>query len=243
VSRTIRIVSALLALGTLPALAGTLVGSKHDLTALNARAKVEAMTGLAFNNYRDPCIYCHLPADPKAKNTSTDDGRFKDWNRYFSFQDDYQRYESASAKAKPAQLGAQSLVCLSCHDGSMAVDMVVTKPPGWSTADDAPLHMRLDKGGGLNRCTQCHDGITAHKMDAVVIGRNLMDDHPVGVRYPGLFGSEDFHPPSRDGVFRNGVKLFDSQVECATCHDVHNPDVVPFLRVEQNELCITCHNK
>ncbi|WP_431856923.1 cytochrome c3 family protein [Azospirillum sp.] len=238
-----RIASALLALAAVPALAGTLVGSKHDLTALNMRAKVEAMTGLAFNNYRDPCIYCHLPADAKATSAFNDDERYKDWNRYFSNQEDYLRYESASNKVKPGQLGPQSLVCLSCHDGSMAVDMVVSKPGGWSTKDDAPMHMKLDKGGGLDRCTQCHDGVTAHKMDHVVIGRNLMDDHPVGIKYPGLFGNEEYHPPGRDGTFRNGVKLFDNQVECATCHDVHQPDVVPFLRVEQSELCITCHNK
>ncbi|MBC7951026.1 MAG: hypothetical protein H7Z12_04275 [Rhodospirillaceae bacterium] len=232
---------ALSAMYVLPALSGTLVGSKHDLTGLNRRAGVEAMTGLAFNNYRDPCIYCHVPTGLQGK-VAVGGQQIQEWNRYLP-TGEIQVYESETLRSRIQELGPETLLCLSCHDGSMAVDMVVTKPEGWSVKDEAPLHMKIDKGGGLDRCTQCHDGNTAHRMDAVAIGRSLMDDHPVGVTYPGLFDSTDFYPPSSDGRFRNGVKLFRNKVECASCHDVHNPDIVPFLRVEQKDLCITCHNK
>lgn len=237
-----KLVLGVMSLTMVPAMAGTLVGSKHDLTALNARAKVEAMTGLAFNDYRDPCIYCHIPESAKNKRGEPGKQQIEGWNRYVPMGE-IETYESPTLQGKVARLGAESLLCLSCHDGTMAVDMVVNTPEGWTTVDDSPLHMRLDRGGGLDRCTQCHDGITAHKMDAVTIGRSLMDDHPVGIKYPGLQANPDFFSPNQDGKFRNGVRLFKSQVECATCHDVHNPDVVPFLRVEQRELCFTCHNK
>lgn len=226
----------------MPAVAGTLVGSKHDLTSLNWRAQVEAMTGLAYNDYRDPCIYCHIPPELSGQRLVPNGQQITNWNRYMP-SGEIVTYTSPTFRGKIEGLGPETLLCLSCHDGSMAVDMVVNKPAGWSTNEDAPLHMKLDKGGGLDRCTQCHDGITAHSMDSVIIGRSLMDDHPVGVKYPGLLGDEDYFTPSRGGLFRNGVRLFNSQVECATCHDVHNPDVVPFLRVEQKELCLTCHNK
>ncbi|MFN3076635.1 MAG: cytochrome c3 family protein [Alphaproteobacteria bacterium] len=224
-----------------PSVSGTLSGSKHDLTGLNTRAGVEAMTGLVFNDYRDPCIYCHVPSTVKGKTPSPSGGEIQDWNRYFST--DAEVYQSPTLRGKVKGLGAESLICLSCHDGSMAVDMVLTKPENWNSNDESSMHMKLDSGGGLDRCTQCHDGTTAHKMDAVVIGKNLMDDHPVGVEYPSTFGNVDFHPPSSGGKFQNGIKLFQGKVECATCHDVHNPDIVPFLRVERKSLCITCHNK
>jgi len=235
---------AAIALVTMPAIAGSLVGSKHDLTSLNERAGVDAMSGLAFNDYGDPCIYCHIPTDGSdpAPNAAPGKMQIENWNRYMP-QGEFQRYKRPSMTAKMGELGPQSLLCLSCHDGTMAVDMVVNKPNGWTTSDDAPLHMRLDKGGGLERCTQCHDGTTAHRMDTAVIGRNLMDDHPIGIAYPGLFDNPDFFRPGADGRFRNGVRLFDQQVECATCHNVHDPDISPFLRVEPSELCITCHNK
>lgn len=232
--------AALIWLG-LPAESGTLVGSKHDLTRLNERAGVEAMTGLAYNNYRDPCIYCHIPANAQSQRQPGAQ-QIQDWNRFMP-TGEFQRYESETLKGKIGELGAESMLCLSCHDGSMAVDMVINKPENWSMKDEAPLHMRIDSGGGLDRCTQCHDGRTAHSMELVSIGRNLMDDHPVGVNYPGLFDNNEFFRPNTDGRFRNGIRLFDNKVECATCHDVHDPDIVPFLRVEQKDLCITCHNK
>lgn len=236
------LVAAMLAVvAVLPADSGTLVGSKHDMTSLNARAGVEAMTGLAFNNYRDPCIYCHVPAGLQGKVTPGN-SQIQEWNRYMP-TGEIRVYESDTIKGKITEVGVETLLCLSCHDGTMAIDMVINKPENWSMKDEAPLHMRLDKGGGLDRCTQCHDGRTAHNMETVAIGRSLMDDHPVGINYPGLFDNTDFFRPSSDGRFRNGVRLFRNKVECATCHDVHNPDIVPFLRVEQKDLCITCHNK
>lgn len=226
-----------------PAFSGTLVGSKHDMTGLNRRAGVEAMTGLAFNDYRDPCIYCHVPSSVQGKAVAPGGAQIREWNRYLGSASEMQVYDSETLRAKIQDLGPETLLCLSCHDGSMAIDMVINKPEGWGMKDESPLHMRLDKGGGLEKCTQCHDGTTAHRMDVVVIGRNLMDDHPVGVIYPGVFESQEFFPPNSEGRFRNGVRLFRNRVECASCHDVHNPDIVPFMRVEPKELCITCHNK
>ncbi len=234
---------ALMASFVWPAGGGTLVGSKHDMTSLNARAGVQAMTGLAFNDYRDACIYCHIPDSVRSQaGYAPDNQQITNWNRFMP-DGDIQLYKSETLRGKVGDLGAESLICLSCHDGTMAIDMVVNKPPGWTSKDEAPLHMKLDKGGGLDRCTQCHDGTTAHKMDHVAVGRSLMDDHPVGIRYPGAFDDPDFNRPSSDGRLRYGVRLFRNQVECATCHDVHNPDVVPFLRAEQRLLCTTCHNK
>ncbi|MEO5374156.1 MAG: hypothetical protein H7840_07720 [Alphaproteobacteria bacterium] len=224
-----------------PTISGTLNGSKHDLTSFNIRAGVEAMTGVVFNDYRDPCIYCHVPDAASGSAAPASGSQIRDWNRYFPT--DTEVYQSTTLKGRVRSLGNESLLCLSCHDGSMAVDMVVTKPQNWSSKDEAGLHMKLDRGGGLDRCTQCHDGITAHRMDAVAIGSNLMDDHPVGINYPGAFDSPDFHPPGSEGKFSNGITLFRNKVECATCHDVHNPDIVPFLRVEPKFLCTTCHNK
>ena len=39
--------------------------------------------------------------------------------------------------------------------------------------------------------------------------------------------------------------LFSNQVECASCHDVHDNTLGMFLRISNanSDLCLTCHNK
>ena len=43
--------------------------------------------------------------------------------------------------------------------------------------------------------------------------------------------------------FKNGVKLYNGYVECATCHDVHDPSKELLLRENAEYLCLTCHIK
>jgi predicted CXXCH cytochrome family protein len=62
--------------------------------------------------------------------------------------------------------------------------------------------------------------------------------------YAGLRGVDpDFREPDSELGFNNGVKLYEGRVECATCHNVHNPDNEPFLRIRSDFLCQTCHIK
>lgn len=233
------LVVAILLAFSAPAAAGDLEGSKHDLTAANRLAGVASMGGYAYNDYRDPCVYCHIPKDGSgAPDHGSGTAR---WNRSLGSSKDYQLYDSPTLQSKIKELGEESLLCLSCHDGTMAVDMIVQAPANWGTSEASSLHMRLDAGGGLDRCGQCHNGVTAHRMDRVVIGRNLMTGHPVGATYPDPF--QDEYKRAINGVFRNGVRLFRNKVECASCHNVHKPDIFPFLRTKQSELCTTCHNK
>ncbi len=219
--------------------AGTIVGSKHDMTSLNARAGVEAMSGLSFNDYRDACIYCHIPEETKLYAPGS--SQITSWNRYLG--DGYILYKSESLSKTITELGPETLLCLSCHDGTQSVDMVINKPNNWTANSEAPMHMKISKGGGLDKCTQCHDGTTAHKMDTVSMGSSLMDTHPVGVTYPGMGDTTDFQKPTKDGLLPNGIKIFRGKVECASCHDVHSPDNVPFLRTTSQRLCYSCHIK
>jgi len=44
----------------------------------------------------------------------------------------------------------------------------------------------------------------------------------------------------------DGDMLLANQVQCASCHDVHNAANLNFLLVKDNAnsaLCLTCHNK
>lgn len=224
-------------------LAGTILGSKHDFTGLNQRAGVVAMSGVAFSDYGNPCVYCHLPPE-KAGVDSSEIGGIPGWNRFQPAANGYALYDSRTLDNKVKTPSPISLLCLSCHDGTMAVDMTVFKPDGFNSAQDSALHMRLNGGNDLMNCGKCHNGVAAHSIEIKHLGTDLQNDHPISMNYGGLTpNDQDYWPPDNEYGFANGVKLYENRVECATCHNVHNPDVNLLLRVGAERLCETCHIK
>ena len=225
-------------------LAGTILGSKHDFTGLNKRSGVVAMSGVSFADFGSPCVYCHLPPEKEGAD-SAELGGISGWNRFKPATDTaYDFYDSRSLDNKVKTPSPISLLCLSCHDGTMGVDMTVFKPDGWNSTEDASLHSRLNGGNDLTSCGKCHNGVAAHDIEIKHIGTDLQNDHPISMEYAGL-NSKDPDFRSVDSVygFNNGVKLFNNKVECATCHNVHNPDVNLLLRTGAERLCETCHIK
>ncbi len=218
-----------------------ILGSKHDLTALNKRAGVEAMGGVAYSDYDNACIYCHLP--PEEEEAQPRAGQIAKWNRIRPISTNYDLYDSPTFDSTPSRPNDISLLCLSCHDGTMAVDRVVHTPKAWNSGNDMSLHMKLSATDDLNSCGKCHDGSVAHDITQKAIGTNLRDDHPISIRYAGLGTNiPGFKTPDSPQGFDNGVKLFDGHIECATCHDIHNPDAPMLLRTGGEKLCVTCHN-
>ncbi len=227
-------------IGSAPAGMDKILGSKHDLTSLNQRAGVEAMAGVAYSDYDNACIYCHLP--PEEAESTPRPGQLAGWNRIRPIAASYELYNSPTFDSAPSRPNDISLLCLSCHDGTMAVDRVVHTPKTWNSGEDMSLHMRLSASSDLNSCGKCHDGSVAHDMAQKAIGTNLRDDHPISIRYAGLdLDIPGFKTADSLQGFDNGVKLYDGNIECATCHDIHNPDSPKLLRTDGEKLCITCH--
>ena len=244
-----------------PSLSGTILGTKHDFTGLNARAGVVAMSSVAFSDYGSPCVYCHIPPDKNSSAApdsaadaaqSIEDtlkqgaalGGNPSWNRFLPDPDSYNLYDSRSLENKVRTPSPISLLCLSCHDGTMALDMTVFKPNGWNSSQDAALHVRLNGGDDLMSCGKCHNGQVAHSIEIKHLGTDLRNDHPISMQYAGLNSKDsDFWAPDSRYGFDNGVKLYDGKVECATCHNVHDPDINLLLRATSDRLCETCHIK
>ncbi|MBI3609376.1 MAG: hypothetical protein HY204_01575 [Nitrospirae bacterium] len=243
---------------------GSVIGSRHDLSALNMRgygSETGPMTGGSFNDYRETCVYCHTPH--KASTMAPL------WNRQLPDLNGngYQMYSSPNFdSAAPHAPDGISLGCLSCHDGSVAVDAVINKPKfhDWF---DSGVHYRMSPEGavGSDSCGKCHNrqrgayaGLSgAHDATIRYLTKNLKDDHPISITYPTFSKDSAFNQPpiaKEDGgrTFPNGVQTFDDdKVQCASCHDPHNPDEKniegrdPFLRASNrfSALCLTCHQK
>ena len=223
--------------------AGTILGTKHDFTGLNRRVGVVAMSGVAFSDYGSPCVYCHVPPEKKDADPAAAGG-IPGWNRFLPATATYDLYDSRSLDNKVRTPSAISLLCLSCHDGTMAVDMTVFKPDSFNSAADAALHLRINGANNLMNCAKCHNGYSAHSIEIKHLGTDLQNDHPISMTYAGLTHVDpDFRPPDNSYGFANGVKLYDGKVECATCHNVHNPDIKVLLRETSDRLCETCHIK
>jgi len=221
----------------------TILGSKHDFTGLNKRAGVVAMPSVAFSDFGNPCVYCHIPPE-QSETDYGPTGSVQGWNRYQPATDAFQLYQSQFLDSKTRTPSPISLLCLSCHDGTMAVDMVVFKPNTFDYEEDKALHMRINGADNTISCGKCHNGRVAHSIAIKHLGTDLRNDHPISMRYAGLLRVDpDFRLPHTPDGFSNGVKLYEGRVECASCHNVHDPEKDLFLRVNSDLLCQTCHTK
>lgn len=160
-----------------------------------------------------------------------------------------------------AKTGADNLVPLWNHDVTAATFTLYSSPTGTLDASD------LAQPDGVSKaCLSCHDGTIAvdaygtntpvPTMIGTPLGSDLSNDHPISFTYNTALATTDgelFDPATTDaglstaGTIQNRL-LFTDQLECASCHDVHNTecDTCPSLLLKDNTgsaLCLTCHDK
>lgn len=185
----------------LPAAAG-IAGTKHDLST----------KGWGSNQI---CIFCHTP------HNGTTGLSAPLWNHALTAVTAYQIYDSSvssSLDAVTGQPGGISKLCLSCHDGTVA----------------------LDNFGGRTTGTNFITGNAN-------LGTDLRQDHPISFTYDAALASQDggLVTPAGASQVVAGVPLFAGKLECASCHNAHDDTSAPFLRASNagSALCLKCHVK
>ncbi len=141
------------------------------------------------------------------------------WNRSLPVQSTFTMYSSPTIDMTIDATGPQgtSLACLSCHDGTIATDQFNGGPGGAA------------------------DFITGNKK----IGPDLSDDHPISISYD-ITADTAFNAAAGTPKKVGTLPLFtNDNVECATCHSVHDDSNGDFLRMSNNgsAMCLTCHIK
>jgi predicted CXXCH cytochrome family protein len=166
----------------------------------------------------DACRYCHAPHS----GVGTPNGAL--WSQTLSVQT-YSGYSSTTLHNLPQQptLGGSSSLCLSCHDGTVAVGQ--TQPYGSLT-------------------------MTGHMAQSDVFGSSLQGSHPFSVKLP-MVDAPDLVPSlvtthtTADPT--KAVTLIGNNVECTSCH---SPHVQAIDTMSQNflvrdgsagQLCLACH--
>ncbi len=225
--------------------AASIVGSPHDLSWAAGLTGDHAFGGL--ENYNEVCVYCHTPHGANTANSGPL------WNKNFSTAaTSYSVYTSNTLDAGPAAPpGSISMLCLSCHDGATGVSSVRNAPnSGWVNTTGA-LAGNMTPDNTFGSCGLCHAQPSFYGIPPLrdhsnaYLGTDLTDDHPIGIGFPDPGQDAEFNLPAD---LTNGwadVPLFSGKLECATCHDVHDPQNIPFLNIDNSgsSLCIRCHNK
>lgn len=192
--------------------AGGIVGTKHDITAIPSQVGAAPGTDSV-------CVYCHTPHTTNYSPAL--------WNKP-AISGNYQPYASDTIDGfiSPG-MGSTTKLCLSCHDGSLAVYVMVTPPTdgsGFVTGlSGEPQGWNLDAGGMM--------------LGPSAMDHDFRNEHPVSITYD----TRDRHlinpPPAQ-------YPLYSGLVECSTCHSVHDNTNPPFLRTSNDgsRMCMSCHN-
>jgi predicted CXXCH cytochrome family protein len=195
------------------ALAG-IADSKHDMRT--------HMSTAATGGYNEVCVYCHTPHSASTQAQL--------WNHSVTTTPTYTVYGSATMNSTVGQPGSGSLLCLGCHDGTVAVDSMVNSPNAGAVGTF---------GGAVDSGTKRITSLGGN------FGLDLSNDHPVGMPYTDVIAGQDGYLNTVASLGTTSVRLISGQVECATCHDAHNTINATFLRSTNvgSAMCLVCHNK
>lgn len=197
---------------------GEILGSKHDFSA-HGWSKGQV------------CLVCHTPHNANQGVSSA-----PLWNHKITGETNFTLYDSESMDQVTGQPKGISRLCLSCHDGTVALDSIGSKI-------------------GTTKILPGQQGY---------IGTDLSDDHPISITWthqtiiPYEYDEQCFY--CHDSIGENPEKFrlpfysYDGgvnyNVECSSCHDPHNkgdgtqgPDYMLRTKIGNSFLCTQCHKR
>jgi len=143
-----------------------------------------------------------------------------------------------SAWETATQPGGVSKLCLSCHDGSIAISAYGNFKGSTISSQDSSSTMTIASRAQIGTVTGANGDLSNH--------------HPIGFVYQTAFNADtELADPTTvlNGTMRIKDVLYNGQMECVTCHDVHNsknaPGAEKFLWKSDTHsaMCLTCHLK
>ncbi len=205
------------------------------------------------------CVFCHTP-----HNAENAPGAPL-WNRQLSGAT-YSTYGSSSMDAPSLdQPGGSSKLCLSCHDGTLALGAVSVLNGQENVTIDlqgTAVDGTMPEGSGANT------GFTRR------LGIDLANDHPISFTYDSTLAAADgeLRDPALESHIANRqagsntrplVPLENDRMQCVSCHDPHIRDAdatlnIKFLRLNRFQkaapgggafdpandiVCLACHDK
>lgn len=187
----------------------SVVNSVHNL-AVGGPGSIKAVSE------GNVCVFCHT--------VHRASGATPLWNHTLSSVSNYVVYGSArltSLDVTVPQPNGSSRLCLSCHDGTVALGNV--------SSGAAQIQMQ--------------SGVTKMPAGAKNLGTDLSGDHPISFVYDAALAARD--PEVKDPSQLPATVKLDSQsrLQCTACHNPHDNQFGNFLVMDNtgSALCTACH--
>ena len=210
-------------------LSAGLLNTKHNLS-VSGPGSIIAVSETQI------CIFCHTPHNAYPATPL--------WNHELSLVENYINYWSPTLKSYASQAEAPpidgfSKLCLSCHDGTVAIGAVKSRAKAIETTADLieTTANLLDIG---------NEGY---------LGTDLSGGHPISIVFDTALANLRNQDPSimhlNWPINDPDVKLYPTQgqygIQCTSCHDPHGgkggPGAPPFWRKSiADDVCLVCHD-
>ncbi len=179
----------------------SIISTKHNLSA-SGPGDIRAQSETRI------CVFCHTPHNAVPSTPL--------WNKKID-PTSYVLYSSTTMNAQPSLPTGPSRLCLTCHDGTVALGDVLQPSGG--------IAMRISGSLPSTRLSN--------------LGTYLADDHPVSFSYYDSLPNSQLSPTPPSGLLFYG----NGKIHCTTCHDPHDNTNRKFLRVNSTNsaLCTLCH--
>jgi predicted CXXCH cytochrome family protein len=189
----------------------SILGSRHNLST-SGPGEIKSLSETRV------CIFCH------SSHNASGEGPL--WNHQTSTPAAFKVYTRSTLSAMPDQPNGATKLCLSCHDGTIAVGAI--------RGVGRPIPMQgVGASGEIPSTRRSH------------IGTDLTGTHPVSIRFrqESAASSTNLRWPPNDPENRVGTDA-DGFVQCTACHDPHGSasQRYPFWQKESFlEVCQVCH--
>jgi predicted CXXCH cytochrome family protein len=179
-----------------------IANTKHNLS-VSGPGELKALTETRI------CIFCHTPHNAAPRTPL--------WNREIQEGIIYVPYTSTTMGATVSQPTGPSRLCLSCHDGTLALGAVLRPAAG------------IEMTGEITPDRPSY------------IGTNLTNHHPVSFSYYDSLPNPELEPFLPEGLLFYGA----GYIHCSTCHNSHDDTYGKFLVMDNSysRLCMECHKK
>jgi predicted CXXCH cytochrome family protein len=196
--------------------------TKHNLS-VSGPGPIKAV------NETGVCIFCHTPHNASPA--------YPLWNHVVTSVQNYTNYWSPTLKSYPSAAAAPpidgfSRLCLSCHDGTVALGAFINQR---QEVDTVPTALQPGMEGYL--------------------GTDLSGGHPISIIFDAALANQRNQDPNiihlNWPIKDPTVKLYPTQggmgVQCTSCHDPHGgrggPGAPPFWqKTTYDEVCLVCHD-
>ncbi len=200
-----------------------LLAQVSDVRSTLHNLSATSRNGVRAETLDEVCVFCHTPH-----------GAYKSrpiWNRNLAYQDSttlFTLYGSSTLDASVVRPTGASKLCLSCHDGTLAIGSL----------------MNLDAQRPASVTMQ--GGVVTMPPGRTLLGTDLRNDHPISMTPDLALDPEIRLPPPGDAVrLREGlIPGAKDTVQCTSCHDPHLA-TFKFLVKDNTRgaVCLTCHDK